>query len=34
MQELVTKNQDDLLTPCEQSELENDRRISFLIELM
>ena len=34
MHELVTKNQDDELTPKEQSELENYRRVSFLLDFL
>jgi uncharacterized protein YnzC (UPF0291/DUF896 family) len=34
MHELVTRNQDDRLTPSEKVELENYRRISFLLDLI
>ena len=34
MHELATKNQDVRLTRGEQSELENYRRVSFLLDLM
>ncbi len=34
MHELVTKNQDDKLTAKEKTELENYRRVSFLLDLM
>ena len=34
MHELVTRNQDDELTVEEKTELENYRRVSFLLDLM
>ena len=34
MHELVTKNQEDRLTPAERVEMENYRRISYLLDLM
>ncbi|MGC1720903.1 MAG: hypothetical protein WA746_18130 [Isosphaeraceae bacterium] len=34
MHELVTKNQDDKLTHKEKTELENYRRVSFLLDLV
>jgi hypothetical protein len=34
LHELVTKNQDDALTPAEKIELENYRRVSLLLDLM
>jgi|SRR6185312_11122556 len=34
MHELATKNQDDLLTAVEQTELDIYRRVSFLVDLM
>ena len=34
MHELAEKNQDDRLTPSERSEMENYRRVSFLLDLM
>ena len=34
MHELVTRNQDDKLTAKEKTELENYRRVSFLLDLM
>ena len=34
MHELAEKNQQDRLTPAEQSEMENYRRVSFLLDLM
>lgn len=34
MHELAEKNQEDRLTPAERSEMENYRRISFLLDLM
>ena len=34
MHELVSKNQEDRLTPGEQAELANYRRVSFLLDLM
>jgi uncharacterized protein YnzC (UPF0291/DUF896 family) len=34
MHELATKNQDDELTSQEKTELENYRRVSFLLDLM
>ena len=34
MHELAEKNQDDRLTPAERSEMENYRRVSFLLDLM
>ncbi len=32
--ELVVKNQDDQLTSAEQTELDNYRRVSYLLDLM
>ncbi len=32
--DLVTRNQEDRLTPTERTELENYRRVSFLLDLM
>ena len=32
--ELALKNQDDRLTAAERTELENDRRVGFLVDLM
>jgi len=32
--DLVTRNQDDGLTPAEQVELENYRRVSFMLDLL
>ena len=32
--DLVTRNQEDRLTPAEQVELENYRRVSFLLDLL
>jgi hypothetical protein len=34
LRELVTKNQDDALTPAERSELESYLRLSSLLDLM
>ena len=34
MHELATKNQDDKLTAKDKTELENYRRVSFLLDLM
>ena len=34
MHELMAKNQDDRLTPAERAEMENYRRVSFLLDLM
>jgi hypothetical protein len=34
MHELVTKNQEGRLTKSEQGEMENYRRVSFLLDLM
>jgi uncharacterized protein YnzC (UPF0291/DUF896 family) len=34
MHELVSKNQDDKLTAKEKTELDNYRRVSFLLDLM
>jgi uncharacterized protein YnzC (UPF0291/DUF896 family) len=34
MHELVTKNQDGMLTAKEKHELENYRRVSFMLDLM
>ena len=34
MHELVVKNQDDKLRAKERTELENYRRVSFLLDLM
>jgi hypothetical protein len=34
MHELAVKNQDGLLTPREQEEMENYRRVGFLLDLM
>ncbi len=34
MHELAEKNQDDRLSPAERSEMENYRRVSFLLDLM
>ena len=34
MHELAVKNQDDLLTPQEKAEMENYRRVGFLLDLM
>jgi hypothetical protein len=34
LHELVTKNQDDLLTPAERAELESYLRISSFLDLM
>ncbi len=34
MHELTAKNQDDLLTPLEKVEMENYRRVSFVLDLM
>ncbi len=34
MRELAGKNQDDRLTPAERSEMENYRRVSFLLDLI
>jgi uncharacterized protein YnzC (UPF0291/DUF896 family) len=34
MHELVTKNQEDKLTTKEKTELENYRRVSFMLDLM
>jgi uncharacterized protein YnzC (UPF0291/DUF896 family) len=34
MHELAVKNQEGLLTPREQDEMENYRRVSFLLDLM
>jgi uncharacterized protein YnzC (UPF0291/DUF896 family) len=34
MHQLATKNQDDKLTAKEKTELDNYRRISFLVDLM
>ena len=34
MHELVTKNQDDALSAAEKAEMDNYRRVSFLLDLM
>ena len=34
MHELALKNQDDALTPAERAEMDNYRRVSFLLDLM
>ncbi len=34
MHELTVKNQDDALTPAERAEMDNYRRVSFLLDLM
>lgn len=34
MHELAEKNHEDRLTPAERSEMENYRRVSFLLDLM
>jgi uncharacterized protein YnzC (UPF0291/DUF896 family) len=34
MHELAVKNQDDALTPAERAEMDNYRRVSFLLDLM
>jgi hypothetical protein len=34
MHELAERNQEDLLTPDERLEMENYRRVSFLLDLM
>ena len=34
IRELVSRSQEDRLTPGERSELENDRRVSFLLDLL
>jgi hypothetical protein len=34
MHELVTKNQDDALTVGEKAEMENFRRVSYLLDLL
>ena len=34
MHELAVKNQEDRLSPKEKAEMENYRRVSFLLDLM
>ena len=34
MHELTSKNQEDLLTASEKDEMDNYRRVSFLLDLM
>jgi hypothetical protein len=34
MHDLVTRNQEDRLTPDERAEMENYRRVSYLLDLM